>query len=70
MDETARLGLLRRYDILDTPPEAAFDHIVALAARVLDMPVSLLEEPRAGASSRGTTLAGRVRRSERADDRQ
>jgi PAS domain S-box-containing protein len=42
MDETARLSLLRRYDILDTPPEAAFDHIVALAAKVLDMPVSLV----------------------------
>jgi serine/threonine protein kinase len=39
-DEEARLAALRRYDLLDTPPEGAFDRITDLAARVLDMPVS------------------------------
>ncbi|SMH30073.1 PAS domain S-box protein [Mesorhizobium australicum] len=42
MDETKRLSLLKRYDILDTPPEAAFDHIVDIVARILDMPFSLV----------------------------
>lgn len=39
-DEEARLAALHRYDLLDTPPEGAFDRITTLAARVLDMPVS------------------------------
>jgi GAF domain-containing protein len=39
-DEEARLAALHRYDLLDTPPEGAFDRITALAARVLGMPVS------------------------------
>lgn len=39
-DEEARLAALRRYDLLDTPPEGAFDRITGLAARFLDMPVS------------------------------
>lgn len=42
MDETKRLSLLQRYDILDTPPEAAFDHIVEIAARILGMPITLV----------------------------
>ena len=33
--EQARLTELRRYAILDTPPEAAFGRVVALAARGL-----------------------------------
>lgn len=39
-DEEARLAALHRYDLLDTPPEGAFDRITALAARALDLPVS------------------------------
>lgn len=39
-DEEARLEALHRYDLLDTPPEGAFDRITTLAARVLDVPVS------------------------------
>lgn len=39
-DERARIAALHRYDLLDTPPEGAFDRITGLAARVLDMPVS------------------------------
>ncbi|MEO5921015.1 MAG: serine/threonine-protein kinase, partial [Pseudolysinimonas sp.] len=33
VDEQKRLEAVRRYDILDTPPEGAFDRIAALAAR-------------------------------------
>jgi serine/threonine protein kinase len=39
-DEEARIAALHRYDLLDTPPEGAFDRITTLAARVFDMPVS------------------------------
>ena len=39
-DEEARLAALHRYDLLDTPPEGAFDRVTALAARALHMPVS------------------------------
>ncbi len=30
--EQGRIAALRRYDILDTPPDGAFDRITALAA--------------------------------------
>ncbi len=49
-NETERLAALYRYQVLDTPPEAAFDRITALAARLFDMPVvlvSLVDESRA-----------------------
>jgi diguanylate cyclase (GGDEF)-like protein len=36
--ESERLTALARQQILDTPPEAGFDRITALAARVLDVP--------------------------------
>ena len=42
LDATAefeRLNALRRYAILDTPPEGAFDRITALAADMLEVPV-------------------------------
>lgn len=41
-NETQRLQTLRRYDILDTEKEPAFDELVALAARLLDMPMALV----------------------------
>ncbi len=41
-NETQRLETLRRYDILDTEHEPAFDELVALAARLLDMPMALV----------------------------
>lgn len=47
--EAARLAAVRRYDILDTPPEDAFDRAAALAARVFDVPmatVSVVDEDR------------------------
>ena len=41
-DEPARLAAIRRYDILDTPPDGAFDRITALAARVLNAPIAIV----------------------------
>jgi serine/threonine protein kinase len=40
LDEDARLATLARYDLLDTPPEGAFDRITSLAARTIGAPVS------------------------------
>jgi PAS domain S-box-containing protein len=40
--EARRLAALRRYQILDTPPEAEFDDIVKLAAQICDAPISLI----------------------------
>jgi two-component sensor histidine kinase len=37
-----RLAAVRRYDILDTPPDGAFDRITALAARRFDVPISII----------------------------
>ena len=41
-NEAERLDILRRYDILDTPPEEAFDEIARLAATVCETPVALI----------------------------
>ncbi len=40
--EFERLNALRRYAILDTPPEGAFDRITALAAGMLEVPVAVV----------------------------
>lgn len=40
--EFERLNALRRYAILDTPPEGAFDRITALAAEMLEVPVAVV----------------------------
>lgn len=40
--EEDRLSELRRYRILDTPPEAAFDRATRLAARLLQVPIALV----------------------------
>lgn len=48
-DEAQRLAALRQYNILDTPPELAFDRITALSARLFDVPfagISLVDETR------------------------
>lgn len=41
-DEERRLATLGRYDVLDTPPEQAFDDLTRLAAQVLGMPIALV----------------------------
>jgi PAS domain S-box-containing protein len=49
LDESARLEDLRSYEILDTPPELAFDELVNLAAKICDAPmaaVSLVDSDR------------------------
>lgn len=40
--ESDRLGALDRYDMLDTPPEEAFDRITRLTRNVFDMPMSVI----------------------------
>ncbi|NMG20266.1 GAF domain-containing protein [Brasilonema bromeliae] len=40
--DTNRLAALRRYDILDTLPEAAFDDLTQLAAQICQTPVALI----------------------------
>lgn len=40
--ESERLSNLKSYDILDTPPEEAFDDIVELASEICEVPISLI----------------------------
>jgi diguanylate cyclase (GGDEF)-like protein/PAS domain S-box-containing protein len=41
-DEGERLAALRRYGLLDTPPQPAFDRIASLAARLFEVPLALI----------------------------
>jgi anti-sigma regulatory factor (Ser/Thr protein kinase) len=41
-DETARLAALRRYRILDTEPEQAFDDLTLLASQICATPIALI----------------------------
>jgi sigma-B regulation protein RsbU (phosphoserine phosphatase) len=41
-NEAQRLAAVRRYDVLDTPPDGAFERITALAARLLNVPISIV----------------------------
>ncbi|KXS31098.1 MAG: Diguanylate cyclase/phosphodiesterase with PAS/PAC sensor(S) [Candidatus Gallionella acididurans] len=48
-NETRRIETLRGYDVLDTPPEQAFDDLTLLAAQICQVPiavVSLIDENR------------------------
>lgn len=36
------MAAVRRYDILDTPPDGAFDRVTALAARHFEVPISIV----------------------------
>ena len=36
------MSAVRRYDVLDTPPDGAFDRITALAARIFNVPIALV----------------------------
>lgn len=40
--EDQRMSAVRRYDILDSPPDGAFDRITALAARRFKVPISII----------------------------
>ena len=65
-DETARLAALRRYRILDTEPEQAFDDLTLLAAQVCETPIALitlLDEKRQWFKSRLGTSATETARS-------
>jgi anti-sigma regulatory factor (Ser/Thr protein kinase) len=42
MDETARLAALRRYRILDSDPEPAFDDLTLLASHICGTPIALI----------------------------
>ena len=41
-DEPARLAALRRYQILDTPPDGAFDDLTAVAAALFKIPIAIV----------------------------
>ena len=41
-NEQQRLAAVRRYDVLDTPPDGAFDRITAIAARRFDVPIAII----------------------------
>jgi two-component sensor histidine kinase len=41
-DEAARMAAVKRYDILDSPPDGSFDRITALAARQFGVPISIV----------------------------
>lgn len=41
-NEEQRLQALKRYDILDTPPDGAFERVTNLAARLFDVPISII----------------------------
>ena len=42
MIEQDRLNAVRRYDILDTPPDGAFNRITAIAARLLGLQIAIV----------------------------
>ncbi len=41
-DEANRLRAVRRYEVLDTPPDETFDRITALTARVFRVPIAII----------------------------
>jgi sigma-B regulation protein RsbU (phosphoserine phosphatase) len=41
-DEAQRLAAVCRYQVLDTPPDGAFERITSLAARLFDVPISIV----------------------------
>lgn len=41
-DEVARMEAVRRYQILDTPEDGAFDRITTLAARLFSVPIAIV----------------------------
>ena len=41
-NEQRRLEAVRRYDVLDSPPDGSFDRITAIAARLLRVPIAIV----------------------------
>ncbi|MDQ2743470.1 MAG: ATP-binding protein [Chloroflexota bacterium] len=41
-DERQRMFAVKRYDILDTPPDGSFDRVTAIAARLFDVPIAII----------------------------
>lgn len=41
-NEEARLTALRRYDILDTPPDGRFENLTRLAAYIFNVPIAII----------------------------
>ena len=41
-DEPERLAALQRYEILDTPPDGAFNHLTAVAAALFRVPIAVV----------------------------
>ncbi|WP_407341365.1 protein kinase domain-containing protein [Pengzhenrongella phosphoraccumulans] len=41
-NEVARMAAVHRYDILDSPPDGAFDRITSLAARLFAVPIAIV----------------------------
>lgn len=65
-DETARLAALRRYRILDTEPDQAFDDLTLLALQICGTPIALitlLDQERQWFKSRRGTGATETARS-------
>ncbi len=63
--EAARLAAVRDYDLIGTPPDAEFDRITALAARLFEVPVaviSIVDENRVWLKSRQGMDATEVER--------
>ena len=40
--ETQRIEMLKKYDILDTPPDGAFDRITNLASAIFKVPIAII----------------------------
>lgn len=40
--EAERIKVLKKYEILDTPPDGSFDRITKLAAKLLDVPIAIV----------------------------
>lgn len=64
-DEAKRMAAVRRYDLLDTPPDGPFDRVTALAARLFAGPVavvSVVDSERIWFTSRHGTDIGQIGR--------
>lgn len=40
--EAERIEVLKKYEILDTPPDGSFDHLTQMAAELLDVPIAIV----------------------------